>query len=187
MLSPKRSAPVSAAVLSPPRRPDRPVSLIPLASGAEGPQGFAPGTEVETARGAVAVEALKPADRIVTRDHGLQPIRWVRRVRQASPAITLGALSLRAGHRILITGAMAELWFAAPEVLVPAEALSDAKSIASPAYYTQILCHRHEIIRAGGHWTETLLLPGPDGAGHTAARPCLTGEEARVLRAAEAC
>ena len=38
---------------------------------------FARGTRIETPRGAVAVEDLRPGDLVLTRDRGAQPLRWV--------------------------------------------------------------------------------------------------------------
>ena len=40
---------------------------------------FTPGTQIATERGAVAVEALRPADRVVTRDNGLRRVHWIGR------------------------------------------------------------------------------------------------------------
>jgi len=38
---------------------------------------FASGTKITTETGEVAVENLRPGDKVLTRDHGVQPVRWV--------------------------------------------------------------------------------------------------------------
>ena len=43
------------------------------------PPCFAPGTLIWTDRGDVSVERLRPGDRILTADHGPQPLRWIGR------------------------------------------------------------------------------------------------------------
>ncbi|NBQ51552.1 MAG: hypothetical protein EBU35_13140, partial [Marivivens sp.] len=42
---------------------------------------FTPGARIATPRGARPIETLRPGDLVVTRDHGLQPIRWTHRSR----------------------------------------------------------------------------------------------------------
>ena len=90
---------------------------------------FTPGTRITTARGPVAVETLAVGERVVTRDHGLQAIRWIGgkhldgALLAGNPAlqpvlIQRGALGPGAPerdmmvspqHRMLIRSAMAEL------------------------------------------------------------------------------
>ncbi|HHB80625.1 MAG TPA: hypothetical protein ENK83_02600, partial [Aliiroseovarius sp.] len=41
------------------------------------PSGLAQGSVIETARGAVLARDLRVGDRVLTRDRGLQPVRWV--------------------------------------------------------------------------------------------------------------
>ncbi|HSF92831.1 MAG TPA: Hint domain-containing protein, partial [Paracoccaceae bacterium] len=38
---------------------------------------FTPGTGIATPKGEVAVERLKKGDRVLTRDNGIQTIRWI--------------------------------------------------------------------------------------------------------------
>ena len=38
---------------------------------------FTPGSLIATEAGEVAVERLQPGDRVLTRDSGMQPIRWI--------------------------------------------------------------------------------------------------------------
>lgn len=145
-------------------------------------QCFGPGTMILTAEGEVPVEWLAVGDRVVTRDHGLQPIRWIGRqgvapsharreagirpVHISPGAIAPGApshdLILSGNHRVLLRDAMAELYFGSAEVLVPAKALIDGNAVLpgrdrGGLVYTHLLFERHEIIQAEGLWVESLL------------------------------
>lgn len=141
---------------------------------------FTPGTMILTDRGDVAVEALAVGDLVMTRDNGLQPLRWIGQRKltaldlQADPdlqpvRIAKGAFS-EAGpdrtmlvspqHRVLIEGARAELLFGEAEVLVPAKHLIGHADVsrALPAEgvtYIHILFDRHEIVQSDGMWTES--------------------------------
>jgi Ca2+-binding RTX toxin-like protein len=141
---------------------------------------FTPGTQILTDRGTVAVEALAPGDLVMTRDNGLQPLRWVgsRKLScaelQARPElqpVRIGAGALvGAGpdrtmlvspqHRVLIEGARAEMFFGESEVLVPAKHLTGLAEVtrALPAEgvtYVHILFDQHEIVQSDGIWSES--------------------------------
>lgn len=140
---------------------------------------FTPGTQILTDRGTVAVEALTPGDLVVTRDNGLQPLRWVGSLvlshaeLQARPElqpVRIAAGSLSAGpdrtmlvspqHRVLVEGARAEMYFGESEVLVPAKHLTGLAEVtrALPAEgvtYVHILFDRHEIVQSDGIWSES--------------------------------
>jgi Ca2+-binding RTX toxin-like protein len=141
---------------------------------------FTPGTMILTDRGEVAVEALQPGDLVVTRDNGLQPLRWVgqRKLSHlqlvADPdlqpvRIAQGALAgqgpartmlVSPQHRVLVEGARAELLFGEAEVLVPARHLVGQTEVtrALPedgVTYVHILFDRHEIVQSDGIWTES--------------------------------
>lgn len=145
---------------------------------------FTPGTLIETADGPVPVETLLPGDLVLTRDNGLQPLRWVGRAplsaaRLAShpelrPIVfapgSLGEglparqMSLSPQHRLLVSGWQAELLFAQDEVLVPALALCNDAGIRRQAAkdgvtYLHLLFDRHEIIFAEGAPVESLHAP----------------------------
>lgn len=140
------------------------------------PPCFTPGTRILTDRGPVAVEVLRPGDRVWTRDNGFRSLRWVgRRVvpgtgRFAPLRLAAGAfgneraLLVSPQHRILLTGWRAELAFGEPEVLAAAAHLQDGGSVrAAPCprvTYLHIAFDRHEIVLAEGMMTESLL-PGP--------------------------
>lgn len=135
---------------------------------------FARGTGILTDRGRVRVEELVIGDRLVTMDNGLQPIEWVGM--QRVPAVgrlapirfapgTLGndrPLLLSPQHRVLQKGWRAELMFGAHEVLVPAKALINGRSIrpveGGMVEYFHVLLPSHEIIFANGAPAESLLL-----------------------------
>ena len=139
---------------------------------------FVRDTRIRTDRGDVAVQDLVPGDLVLTRDHGLQPIRWAGMARRvaigalAPIEIAAGALgndrSLRVSpqHRMLLTGWQAELMFGEPEVLVPAKALVNDRTIrrveGGTVDYHHILFDRHEIVFAEGAPSESFH-PGEQG------------------------
>lgn len=141
---------------------------------------FTPGTQILTGQGAVAVEALVPGDLVVTRDNGLQPLRWVgthklsytellARPELQPVRIAVGALAgagpdrtmlVSPQHRVLVEGARAEMYFGESEVLVPARHLTGLADVtrALPVEgvtYVHILFDRHEIVQSDGIWTES--------------------------------
>ena len=153
---------------------------------------FTPGAMVATDKGEVAVETLVPGDRVLTRDNGYQTIRWAGR-RDLSHAeliveprfnpvcIAAGALGnglperdmmVSPQHRMLMTGARAEMLFGEHEVLVAAKHLVGMPGIeqrvSKAVSYIHILFDQHEIVRADGAWSESFQ-PGEqtmDGLGN---------------------
>ncbi len=140
---------------------------------------FTPGVMIATDRGEVAVEHLRAGDLVVTRDGGLQPVRWVGQrqlgladliVRPELRPVRITAGALGAGlprrdtlvspqHRMLIEGAGPEMLFGEAEVLVAALHLTGLAGVdqrLTPGVcYIHVLLDRHEIIRANGSWTES--------------------------------
>lgn len=141
---------------------------------------FTAGTQILTDCGLVAVEDLSTGDLVLTRDNGMQPLRWVGQRRLsylqllARPhlqpvRIPVGALFglgpdrtmlLSPQHRVLIESAWAEIYFGEPEVFVPAKHLIGIGEVACalPAEgvtYVHILFDRHEIVMSDGIWTES--------------------------------
>lgn len=141
---------------------------------------FTPGTQILTSRGPVAVETLRAGDLVVTRDNGLQPLRWVGSrtlsyadllARPELQPIRIGAGAIAGAgpdrtmlvspqHRVLIEGARAEMYFGESEVLVPAKHLLEMAEVtrALPSEgvtYVHILFDRHEIVQSDGLWTES--------------------------------
>ena len=141
---------------------------------------FTPGTMILTDRGQVPVEALRVGDLVMTRDNGLQPLRWVGQRRlsmaqlMADPdlqpvCIGRGALSgqgpdrdmlVSPQHRFLVEGARAEMLFGEAEVLVPAKHFLGKPGVQrvlpeAGVTYVHILFDRHEIVQSDGLWTES--------------------------------
>lgn len=187
-----------------------------------GPACFTLGTRIAVPGGQRPIEALAVGDLVLTLDHGAQPVRWIgRREVEAKgddapvrfAAGTIGnqrALCVSPQHRMLVRSAMADLLFAAPEVLVPARHLVGQAGITCAprpsVTYMHLLFDRHEILWAEGSLSESFhpggrqiaadralrseiarifpdcpgLRPGPRPR---AARPILTGRETRLLTA----
>ena len=143
---------------------------------------FGPGTMIATDNGEIPVEWLETSDRVLTRDHGYQPILWIGRTKLPAeyfqahpneapvclPAGALGSgcpthdLHLTGDHRVLVHSAIAELIFFSSEVLAPAKAWVEAGRaqavIPSRSFtVTHILCADHQIIAAEGAWVESMF------------------------------
>lgn len=140
---------------------------------------FTPGTMISTDRGEVLVEDLRAGDKVVTRDNGVQEIRWIGQrdlsladliVRPALRPVEIAAGALGFGlplrdmkvspqHRMLMEGARTEMLFGEAEVLVAASHLTAlpgiAQKLCAGISYIHILFDRHEIICANGAWTES--------------------------------
>ncbi|MCT4333172.1 Hint domain-containing protein [Paracoccus sp. YLB-12] len=147
---------------------------------------FVSGTLIRTENGEVPVENLRPGDRIVTRDYGLQPIVWIGSAHissaQLQSAPHLMPIRIRAGalgddlpvsdllvspqHRIAISDRIADRMFGESEVLVAAKHLSAfdgveiAEEVESVTYW-HILFNEHQIVISNGADTESLFL-GPE-------------------------
>ena len=140
---------------------------------------FTPGTQILTEHGPVTIEELAVGDLIVTRDHGLQPLRWIGQrdlsladliVQPQLQPVRIAAGALGAGlptrnllvspqHRMLIEGARAELLFGDAEVLVAATHLTGlarvSQVLTKGVCYIHLLFDTHELIEAEGAWTES--------------------------------
>ncbi len=147
---------------------------------------FARGTLIETDRGAVAIEELTEGDLVMTRDNGLQPIRWIGNRALSAEVLfandKLRPIRIRAGalgrglptsdllvspqHRVLVRSHIAQKMFGAPEVLVAAKQLCQidgidiAYDMASVEYF-HMLFDRHEVVISNGAETESLFT-GPE-------------------------
>lgn len=137
---------------------------------------FVAGTAILTPEGERAVESLSAGDRVVTRDHGVQRVRWVGRCRVPArgrfapvefvPGAIGNARPLRVSpqHRVLLVDWRADMLFGASEVLVAAVHLVDGRRVRQAeggmVTYVHLLFDRHEIIYAEGAPTESFH-PGP--------------------------
>lgn len=143
------------------------------------PVCFTPGTMIATPQGEVDVASLHEGDRVLTRDNGVQEIRWVGRRdlgpddMSAQPSfqpvmIRAGSLGnglperdllLSQNHRLLLTGERASLYFQETEVLSAVKHLTDMKGIdvveTGSVSYIHILFDRHEVLLSNGAWTES--------------------------------
>lgn len=137
---------------------------------------FAAGTLIETENGPVEVQFLRPGDRVVTRDAGLQELTWTgaRRVdavgELAPVVITKGTLGndrdlvVSPQHRMVIEGWQAQLWFGETEVFVKAKDLVNDDTVyirkGGTVSYHHILFDAHQVVFAEGAASESFH-PGP--------------------------
>ncbi|TCP43146.1 Hint domain-containing protein [Rhodovulum marinum] len=133
-------------------------------------------TMIATPRGPVRAASLVPGMMVETVDHGPQMLLWVGQsvTRGTGPMAPVefppGALGndrplvLSQQHRVLHASAMAEMMFAAPEVLVSARAMAmagvgGAAIVERPMVrYVHLLFERHELVLAEGVACESLYL-----------------------------
>lgn len=140
---------------------------------------FTPGTLIRTENGNRPVETLKEGDRIVTRDNGIQTIRWVghkhlnRKTLKNAPKLRpiflrKGALGnglpkrdmmLSPNHRILFANPRTELYLGESEVFVAAKHLihnRGTKRLDVPEVtYIHFMFDRHEVVMSNGCWSES--------------------------------
>lgn len=140
---------------------------------------FTPGTLIATPKGEVPVETLRAGDRIITRDNGIQEIRWVGQ--KALDYIDLAAnphlkpVLIRAGslgnglperdmmvspnHRMLVANDRTALYFDEHEVLVSAKHLITSAGVQTVeslgTTYIHFMFDRHEVVLGNGAWTES--------------------------------
>ena len=152
---------------------------------------FTPGTVIATPKGERLVEELREGDRIITRDNGLQEIRWVGRRdlsgRELLQAPHLKPVLIRAGslgqglperdmvvspnHRMLMQGSHTALYFEDCEVLAAAKHLTGLGGVdqveTSAISYIHFMFDQHEVVLSNGAWAESFQ-PGEqvlDGMG----------------------
>ncbi|KIC29845.1 Hint domain-containing protein [Leisingera sp. ANG-M6] len=140
-------------------------------SGIENIICFTAGTRIATSGGLRAIETLRPGDLVMTRDNGLQPVRWISQ--STVPATgNLAPIRIKAGqfgaerdllvspqHRMLFSGSQASLLFGESEVLVSAVHMLNDRSIrrepGGTVTYVHVLFGQHEIIYAEGAASES--------------------------------
>lgn len=139
---------------------------------------FTPGTLITTHRGEVPVELIAVDDRVVTRDNGIQTVRWVGKTQmylqdfQIEPHLlpvfiqqgSLGKglperdMMVSPNHRVLVQSGRTSLKYEEREVLVAAKHLA-AQGVhtvqSSGTKYIHFMCDRHEVVLSNGVWTET--------------------------------
>lgn len=149
---------------------------------------FTPGTAIATPKGERLVEELKVGDKIITRDNGIQEIRWLgtrtltghelARAPQLRPIlIQKGALGdnlpehdilVSPQHRLLMSGDRTQLYFEEREVLAAAKHLTDLPGIDEVGTlgvtYVHFMFDQHEVVLSNGAWSESFQ-PGANVLG----------------------
>ncbi|MFT6458311.1 Hint domain-containing protein [Pseudophaeobacter arcticus] len=145
------------------------------------PPCFVAGTQIDTEFGLVSVEDLEVGIRVVTRDHGLQPLRWIGRSTRCAtgrnaPVVFAenalgchGRIAVSPNHRVLISSDLAELFFGQFEVLVKAKHLINDTTIrvladGQQVTYVHLLFDQHEILCGNGLQSESYH-PGAETLG----------------------
>ncbi|MEM9795679.1 MAG: Hint domain-containing protein [Pseudomonadota bacterium] len=163
---------------------------------------FTPGALIETINGLIAIESLRPGDRVLTRDNGFQTITWTgKRVVDAAelvrhpewhPIQMVDGPLLSRLHRVLRDDADLSLLTGETELLVEARHLGRSVRADTGVTYLHFACDGHEVVRADGMWVETLLrgdvidplMAEMIGRDRDAARPLLRGFEAKAMAGA---
>lgn len=146
---------------------------------------FTPGTGIATLNGLKPVETLEPGERVLTRDRGFQPVRWIGKRHVSFDAIPnkpnslpvlIRANALGPGrperdivvsprHRILTTEKKLLSIMGEAEVLVEASALVGRPGVMCviPHYltYIHVLFDQHEVILSDNLWSESFYLGRP--------------------------
>ena len=140
---------------------------------------FTPGTMIATPTGERPVESLREGDKIITRDNGIQEIRWIgqrplngldlARAPHLKPILVKkGALGnglperdmlVSPNHRLLVANDRTALYFEEHEVLAAAKHLVNNRGIsvlnAPGTTYVHFMFDRHEVVLSNGAWTES--------------------------------
>ncbi len=140
---------------------------------------FTPGTRIATPKGERLVEELEVGDRIITRDNGIQEIKWLGRrdlaARELTSAPHLQPVLIRQGalggglperdmlvspnHRVLVANDKTALYFEEREVLVAAKHLTGLEGVdtveVGEVSYIHFMFEQHEVVLSDGAWTES--------------------------------
>ncbi|KUF08868.1 hypothetical protein AVJ23_20485 [Pseudoponticoccus marisrubri] len=140
---------------------------------------FTPGTLIATPEGERLVEDLQVGDRVITRDNGIQEIRWLgrkdlggidlaRKPHMKPVLIQQGALGkglpehdmlVSPNHRVLVANDKTALFFEEREVLVAAKHLTGLDGVDEVetlgVSYIHFMFDQHEVVLSNGAWTES--------------------------------
>ncbi|PYG31585.1 Ig-like domain-containing protein [Pelagimonas varians] len=140
---------------------------------------FTPGTLIATPQGERLVEDLVEGDRVITRDNGIQEIKWLgrkdltghdlaRKPHFNPILIQQGALGnnlpehdllVSPNHRVLVANDKTALYFEEREVLVAAKHLTGLDGVdeveSLGVSYIHVMFEGHEVILSNGAWTES--------------------------------
>lgn len=147
---------------------------------------FAADALIETRDGPVPAGRVAVGDRVLTRDHGARPVRWVGQRHYSAADLAraphLRPIRIRAGalggglplrdlvvspqHRVLVRSAIAQKMFGTSEVLIAAKhlCLLDGIDIAGDltgVTYVHFMFDRHQVVFAEGAEAESLFT-GPE-------------------------
>ncbi len=158
-------------------------SFGPMAESVFSNAGLAQASIISTARGPVLARDLRIGDQVMTRDSGLQPVRWVGsstvmyeegnasevdlpcfgpvRIRAGAFGTDpdAGNLVLAPGQRLLVRNWRNELLFATEEVMAPVGDLTHLEGVdfvsRNVGRWQHILLSCHEMILVNGIWMES--------------------------------
>jgi len=140
---------------------------------------FTPGTLIATPQGERLVEDLEVGDRVITRDNGIQQIRWIgrkeltgfqlaRKPHLKPVLIQQGALGknlpehdllVSPNHRVLVANDKTSLYFEEREVLAAAKHLTGLDGVDEVdtlgVTYIHMMFDTHEVVLSNGAWTES--------------------------------
>ncbi len=140
---------------------------------------FTPGTLIATPKGERLVEELREGDKIITRDNGIQEIRWKGAKelshKDLAKAPHLKPILIKAGslgnnlperdmlvspnHRMLVANDKTSLYFEEREVLAAAKHLVNNQGIREVdtlgTTYIHFMFDNHEVVLSNGAWTES--------------------------------
>ncbi|MCA1284607.1 Ig-like domain-containing protein [Salipiger bermudensis] len=140
---------------------------------------FTPGTLIATPKGERLVEDLEIGDRVITRDNGIQEIRWIgrkeltgfqlaRKPHLKPVLIQQGALGknlpehdllVSPNHRVLVANDKTALYFEEREVLAAAKHLTGLDGVDEVdtlgVTYIHMMFDNHEVVLSNGAWTES--------------------------------
>ena len=140
---------------------------------------FTPGSAITTLNGKINVCDLTVGNRVLTRDRGFQPVRWIgRRQLQARDILDNAPIHIRAGalgpgmpdrdmvmsprHRVLTTNRGTLRALGETEALVEAAALLGQPGITRitprKLTYIHVLFDQHEVIHSDNIWSESFHL-----------------------------
>lgn len=140
---------------------------------------FTAHTLIATPDGERPAQALRPGDKVLTRDNGFQPITWAGRKQMTMRGLPLTAdmrpIRIRKGafgancperdmvvspnHRMLIIDKSMSATAGETEVLLAAKHMTHLPGVAPlrlpQVTYIHFMCAQHEIVFSDGTWTET--------------------------------
>lgn len=140
---------------------------------------FTPGTTIATPKGERRVEDLRVGDKVITRDNGIQEIRWLGAKQlnwqQLNASSHLKPIMIKAGalgnglperdmlvspnHRVLVANDKTAIYFEEREVLAAAKHLVGTEGIQNVdtlgTTYIHFMFDHHEVVLSNGAWTES--------------------------------